>query len=118
MQFMDDAIWALLEQGAVTPHEAFMKAIDKSRFKTFLPTEEQGLGDSAGAVPADAQRAPLRVPQVKEPRMSRISLPRRKDQLSIARASFLDFSILRSSPLCPAIQYACSRMFSELHISG
>ena len=29
MQFMDDAIWALLQQGIVTPHEAFMKAIDK-----------------------------------------------------------------------------------------
>src|SRR5678815_2684635 len=30
MQFMDDAIWALLEKGIVSPHEAFMKAIDKS----------------------------------------------------------------------------------------
>jgi twitching motility protein PilT len=53
MQFMDDAIWSLLEQGIVTPHEAFMKAIDKNRFKNFLPTEEQGLGDAAGAVPND-----------------------------------------------------------------
>src|SRR5205823_10105420 len=26
MQFMDDAIWALLEKGIVSPHEAFMKA--------------------------------------------------------------------------------------------
>jgi hypothetical protein len=25
-----------------------MKAIDKNRFKKFLPTEEQGLGDAAG----------------------------------------------------------------------
>ena len=32
-QFMDDAIWALLQQGAVSPHEAFMKAIDKNLFK-------------------------------------------------------------------------------------
>ncbi|PYI68841.1 MAG: type IV pili twitching motility protein PilT [Verrucomicrobia bacterium] len=35
MQFMDDAVWALLEKGIVSPHEAFMKAIDKNRFKPF-----------------------------------------------------------------------------------
>ena len=60
MQFMDDAIWALLEQGIVTPHEAFMKAIDKNRFRPFLPIEEQGLGHSAGAVAEDAQRRKFR----------------------------------------------------------
>ena len=58
MQFMDDAIWALLQQGLVSPHEAFMKAIDKSRFKKFLPAEEEHLGDAVGAVPDDEQRAP------------------------------------------------------------
>ncbi|MEY2481097.1 MAG: twitching motility protein PilT [Verrucomicrobiota bacterium] len=58
MQFMDDAIWALLQQGTVTPHEAFMKAIDKNRFKPFLPAEEQSLGDAAGSVPDDEKRAP------------------------------------------------------------
>jgi len=58
MQFMDDAIYALLEKGAVSPHEAFMKAIDKNRFKQFLPADEQGLGNSAGAVLEDAKRAP------------------------------------------------------------
>jgi twitching motility protein PilT len=56
MQFMDDAIWALLQQGVVSPHEAFMKAIDKNRFKTCLPPEEEHLGDAAGAVPDDEQR--------------------------------------------------------------
>src|SRR4051812_8065457 len=56
MQFMDDAIWSLLQQGIVSPHEAFMKAIDKNRFKTFLPPEEEHLGDAAGAVPDDEQR--------------------------------------------------------------
>src|SRR5215210_1914948 len=49
MQFMDDAIWALLQQGVVTPHEAYMKAIDKNRFKVFLPEEEAELANSAGA---------------------------------------------------------------------
>src|SRR5438309_3048065 len=58
MQFMDDAIWALLEKGIVSPHEAFMKSIDKNRFKQFLPTEEKHLGDAAGAVLDDEQRQP------------------------------------------------------------
>jgi len=58
MQFMDDAIHALLQQGTVSPHEAFMKAIDKNRFKPFLPPDEEGFGNSAGATPDDAKRAP------------------------------------------------------------
>jgi twitching motility protein PilT len=58
MQFMDDAIQSLLEKGAISPHEAFMKAIDKNRFKQFLPPEEKELGNSAGAAPEDAKRAP------------------------------------------------------------
>ena len=58
MQFMDDAISTLLQQGIVTPHEAFMKAIDKNRFKPFLPAEEQSLGNAAGAVPDDEKRQP------------------------------------------------------------
>jgi twitching motility protein PilT len=58
MQFMDDAIWALLQGGVVTPHEAFMKAIDKNRFKGSLPPEEEHLGDAAGAVPDDELHPP------------------------------------------------------------
>src|ERR1700724_2168264 len=58
MQFMDDAILALLQNGTVTSHEAFMKAIEKSRFKTFLPSDEQRLGNAAGAVPDDEKRQP------------------------------------------------------------
>jgi twitching motility protein PilT len=58
MQFMDDAIHALLQAGTVSPHEAFMKAIDKNRFKQFLPADEAALGNSAGAAPEDAKRAP------------------------------------------------------------
>jgi twitching motility protein PilT len=58
MQFMDDAIWSLLQQEIVSPHEAFMKAIDKNRFKKFLPPEEEHLGDAAGAVPDDEKRQP------------------------------------------------------------
>jgi twitching motility protein PilT len=55
MQFMDDAIWALLQQGIVSPREAFMKAIDKSRFKPFLPAEEEALGHAAGG-PREVER--------------------------------------------------------------
>ena len=56
MQFMDDAIWALLGKGIVSPHEAFMKAIDKSRFKPFLSTEEEALADAAGGIREDERR--------------------------------------------------------------
>jgi twitching motility protein PilT len=58
MQFMDDAIHALLQKGLVSPHEAFMKAIDKNRFKEFLSSEEKGLGNAAGSAPDDQKRLP------------------------------------------------------------
>jgi twitching motility protein PilT len=58
MQFMDDAIWALLEKRIVSPYEAFMKAIDKARFRPLLSAEEQALGDAAGAAPDDEKRIP------------------------------------------------------------
>jgi twitching motility protein PilT len=44
MQFMDDAIAALLQQGVVSAREAFMKALDKNRFKEFLASEEKTRG--------------------------------------------------------------------------
>ena len=43
MQFMDDAIWQAMQQGTVAPHEAYMKAIDKNRFRVFLSPDEQVL---------------------------------------------------------------------------
>mgnify|MGYP002623299839 FL=1 len=48
MQFMDDAIWRVMQQGIVSPVEAYMKAIDKNRFKVFLPPEDADLGNAAG----------------------------------------------------------------------
>ncbi len=56
MQFMDDAIWNELVSGNASPHEAYMKAIDKQRFKPFLPPEEEALGNSAGLVDDGAPR--------------------------------------------------------------
>lgn len=49
MQFMDDAIWDKLVQGLVSPEEAYMKAIDKNRFKNFLPPESAALANAGGA---------------------------------------------------------------------
>jgi twitching motility protein PilT len=49
MQFMDEAIWTKLKEGTVGPLEAYMKAIDKNRFKQFLPEEYKALGHSSGA---------------------------------------------------------------------
>ncbi|MCB1275772.1 type IV pilus twitching motility protein PilT [Prosthecobacter sp.] len=48
MQFMDEAIWQKLRDGYVTPMEAYMKAIDKNRFKAFLPPEDAGLAAASG----------------------------------------------------------------------
>lgn len=48
MQFMDDAIWEKLLEGICDPVEAYMKAIDKSRFRNVLPPEYSELGNSGG----------------------------------------------------------------------
>ena len=48
MQFMDESIWSKLREGIVTPLEAYMKAIDKTRFKKFLPEDQQDLGNATG----------------------------------------------------------------------
>jgi twitching motility protein PilT len=49
MQFMDEAIWEKLRDGYISPMEAYMKAIDKNRFKAFLPPEEAGVAVASGA---------------------------------------------------------------------
>jgi twitching motility protein PilT len=64
MQFMDDAIWEQLLAGVVSPNEAYMKAIDKSRFLPFLPPEDAALANAAGGSaenPAEAAK-PNRAP--------------------------------------------------------
>jgi twitching motility protein PilT len=53
MQFMDDAIWQKLIEGQVSPLEAYMKAIDKSRFRGALPPEHAELGNSGGGAGDD-----------------------------------------------------------------
>lgn len=53
MRFMDDSIWQKLLEGTVGPLEAYMKAIDKSRFKGSLPKEYAELAHSGGGVELD-----------------------------------------------------------------
>ena len=48
MQFMDEAIWHKLRDGYVSPMEAYMKAIDKNRFKAFLPPEDAEVAIAGG----------------------------------------------------------------------
>ena len=48
MQFMDESIWQKLREGIISPQEAYMKAIDKNRFKKFLPAEDAALGNASG----------------------------------------------------------------------
>jgi twitching motility protein PilT len=50
MQFMDDAINALLQDGVINAKEAYMKAIDKGRFAPFLKDEEDGEGGGLAAI--------------------------------------------------------------------
>lgn len=51
MQFMDESIWNKLRDGLISPEEAYMKSIDKTRFKKFLPKESQSLGEASGENP-------------------------------------------------------------------
>ena len=48
MQFMDEDIFAKLRMGMISPFEAYMKAIDKKRFKEYLPENLQELAHSGG----------------------------------------------------------------------
>ncbi len=51
MQFMDESIWSKLREGMISPEEAYMKAIDKTRFKKFLPDNLASLGEASGDNP-------------------------------------------------------------------
>ena len=51
MQFMDESIWSKLREGIISPEEAYMKAIDKTRFKKFLPEHLSHLGEASGESP-------------------------------------------------------------------
>ena len=50
MQFMDDAIQRLLDDGTVSAQEAYMKAIDKQRFAKFLSDDDNQGGGSLASI--------------------------------------------------------------------
>jgi twitching motility protein PilT len=76
MQFMDDAIWKEMQQGVVSPHEAYMKAIDKNKFRVFLPPEEQDLANSSGGAGPEKPVAPA-APPTRPPMRQPIRPPER-----------------------------------------
>jgi twitching motility protein PilT len=49
MQFMDDDIMKRLDAGIVSPMEAYLKAIEKKRFKEFLPAEHAAMANAGGS---------------------------------------------------------------------
>lgn len=53
MQFMDESIWDRLQKKMISPEEAYMKAIDKSRFRKYLPENAAALGAASGESPMD-----------------------------------------------------------------
>jgi twitching motility protein PilT len=70
MQFMDDAIQALLDQNIISPMEAYMKGIDKLRFAKFLPTDGADDRDGgAGGLAAIANNGgqPMPKPSIAKP---------------------------------------------------
>ncbi|HEX4139276.1 MAG TPA: type IV pilus twitching motility protein PilT [Candidatus Methylacidiphilales bacterium] len=74
MQFMDDAINTLLQNGTINAHEAYMKAIDKGRFAPFLEGSDANIAaiaNSGGKNPpkpnvAAAKTGPPKLPGVKK----------------------------------------------------
>src|SRR5476649_2609141 len=50
MQFMDDAIMALVNKKLVSPREAYMKAIDKQRFAPLLKDDDDEGGGAMAAI--------------------------------------------------------------------
>ena len=74
MQFMDDAIQRLLDDGVVTAREAYMKGIDKQRFAKFLTDDEEGGGGLASIANNGGQPMPkpsIAKPSAKPPPLKR-----------------------------------------------
>jgi twitching motility protein PilT len=63
MQFMDDAIMALVSHKTVTPKEAYMKAIDKARFAPLLANDEEEGGGAMAAI-ANNGGEPIKPPRI------------------------------------------------------
>jgi twitching motility protein PilT len=64
MQFMDDAIMALVRDQVVSPKEAYMKAIDKARFAPLLAEQDEEHGGGAMASIANNGGQPVPKPTI------------------------------------------------------
>jgi twitching motility protein PilT len=66
MQFMDDAIQRFYDSGQITAQEAYMKAIDKGRFASFLPKDDTNGSLSNIATNGGKPVAPPPMPKIKK----------------------------------------------------
>ena len=67
MQFMDDAIQRLYDEGTVSGQEAYMKGIDKQRFAKYLTDDEGGHGGGSLASIANNGGQPVPKPTIAKP---------------------------------------------------
>ncbi|MCE0521310.1 MAG: PilT/PilU family type 4a pilus ATPase [Methylacidiphilales bacterium] len=75
MQFMDDAILALVNQKVVSPREAYMKAIDKTRFAPLLKDDDEEGGGVMAAI-ANNGGQPIPKPTIAKPMVPRVAVKR------------------------------------------
>jgi twitching motility protein PilT len=68
MQFMDDAIMALVKDGTVSAKEAYMKAIDKGRFAPLLDDDDAESGGGLAAIAKNGGK-PVPKPTVAVPKI-------------------------------------------------
>jgi twitching motility protein PilT len=74
MQFMDDAIQKLYDDGTVNAQEAYMKGIDKTRFAKYLTDDGSGAGSLASIANNGGQPMPkpsIAKPAAKPPALKR-----------------------------------------------
>jgi hypothetical protein len=85
MQFMDDVIWELFPQGVVLAHEVFMKAIDKNRFKPFLPAQFRMTRKTFPVISLNLCERALRGGE--EPPITRISLAAQRSFAHLSKSA-------------------------------
>jgi twitching motility protein PilT len=71
MQFMDDAIQRLLDEGVVSGEEAYMKGIDKGRFEKYLDRDSglAAIASSSGQSKSSPPKPTMAKPMIAKPNM-------------------------------------------------
>jgi twitching motility protein PilT len=72
MQFMDDAIMALVKDGTVSAKEAYMKAIEKSRFASLLKDDHEAGAEAMAAIANNGGQAMPKPSIVKPPPVPKV----------------------------------------------